>query len=111
MSRPSPPESANKFDSFTIKKGTDNNIWINVPDKNKINKWHKFCEVLLKDSKIISIKLNFKLIHYIFGIIAKKHTFKYLGELNIIKNIELGDSIYFLFKNYGSVKYYIYRYN
>jgi hypothetical protein len=31
-----PNESATSYKEFTIKKGNDNNVWINIKDKNKI---------------------------------------------------------------------------
>ena len=39
MVRLSPEESATSFKEFTIKKGNDNNVWINIKDKNKVLKF------------------------------------------------------------------------
>jgi len=63
--RPSPTESATIFREYTMKKGNDKNIWINIPDKNNIKKWVQVCGV--DKGKIESINLK------VFGVLSKKY--------------------------------------
>ena len=56
--RSSPSDSVQKYKQFTIKKGNDNNIWINIENKNKVKQWKKLCDN--DENKLMNINLNYK---------------------------------------------------
>ena len=105
--RSSPSDSAQKYKQFTIKKGNDNNIWINIENKNKVKQWKKLCDN--DKNKLMNINLNY--IHKIF--LTNKNNKKYFYELDILKvknQLLIGDSIYYPVQGFKKGNYYIYRY-
>ncbi len=108
MSRPSPTESATTYDPYTAKKGNDNNIYINIPDRNNTPRW-------LKLANIIDEKPNFnmKLLDQIYREITKKPTvFEFLDNLKIDTILTMSDyTAVNTIKQFKRGTYYIYYYN
>ena len=52
--RPSPSESATKFDVGKVKKGNDGQKWIIIKTKKGTKRWSKLSGVIKKTSKIIN---------------------------------------------------------
>ena len=118
MSRNSPTDSATMFDSYTIKKGNDGNIYINIPNKNNVNKWIKICDIkIIKNndnkSRTQYEKIyNFKLLHHIYGKI-NSHVFGFISELYVEDSLTIGDSIIYDVspKYFKKGNYFIYRFD
>ena len=105
MVRLSPEESATSFKEFTIKKGNDNNVWINIKDKNKVLKW--------KLLGIITPHKNIKLNLDLATTLLKKNNFYLIDTIEVTESLTVGDTVEINCAEYGfkKGKYYIYRLN
>lgn len=105
MSRPSPSESATKYDEYTIKQGNDGDMWITMEGKSGIMRWVKICTI--KNKKINEI--NMKIISKICECNANT-LFKLLGKINVCGKLTMGDSLLYTTDDFNDGNYYIYTY-
>lgn len=101
-----PEESATDFEEFTIKRGNDKNIWVNISDKNSLLKWRKLCDLMPNGY----FKLNFNLIQAIAEKISTFSSFVKIGQLDVSTKLVIGDSVINEVEGFGKGVYNIYNF-
>ena len=106
-----PSVSADDYDTFTIMRGRDSNLWINLNlNKNSIVRWRKICIV----KKNGYFKLNFGLLMNIKRKLDQSKTnFEMIriATLNVKQKLLVGDSLVYDLPGFGEGSYTIYNYS